>query len=102
MRETIRTRLETLERNIPLPQRLAVEAMRAAGLGEMAARMGGAGAAAWIGAVGRVLEGIAIEDEQRIAAGEDPADVLAPEQLVAWELRSAKLDALEAELTDPG
>ncbi len=101
MRETTRTRLEHLERNVPPAQRRAVEAMHAAGLNGITAQMSGAGAAAWIGALPALFEGLTVEDVQRIADGEDPADVLGPEQLAAWELRSAELDALEGELADP-
>ncbi len=102
MRETYRTRLERLERSVPIEQRLAVDAMRGAGLGRLAAGLGGAGAVAWLAALDSLFEGFAPEGVQRIAAGEDPADALEPDVLAVWELRSAKLDALERELMDPG
>jgi hypothetical protein len=98
----MKRRLEHLESIVSPAQRRAVEALHLAGLHELAARLGGAGAAVWVDALDSLFEGLAVEAVQRLADGADLEDVLAPEQLAGWELRSSELNALEAELSDPG
>jgi hypothetical protein len=87
----LRTRLDRIEAGLPADQRQALEVLRDVGLHDLALELGPAGAVEWLARNDASFEatGCTVEELERLADGEEPAEVLGPE-------RAARL----AELTD--